>query len=128
MIHQNITFADLFKNITALRECRYRLWRVFGCLQMIKAIHSIHFHQEGQIQRAINLVDCRLRQSQFLPDNLQQSAIHVLGRFQSDGFSPLTVFQLFLNLFQQIGSIVLINGKVCISHNTERVGTYNIVV
>ena len=48
----------------------------------------------------------------FFFQYFQQTGIHICFRLQTDHFSPLTLFQLLLNFFQKIGSLILI--KMCI--------------
>ena len=65
---------------------------------------------------------------QLLPEDFQKSVIHAVFHFKADGFSPLTLFQLLLNLLQKVCRFILLNGQIRISHDTEGMCTDNIIV
>ena len=51
MMEEDIPFPDLGENIVVVHQRRYRLGLIGGLLQMVEALHSVHLHKEGQIQR-----------------------------------------------------------------------------
>ena len=59
--------------------------------------------------------------------DIQKSGVHLIFHFQTDHLTPLTFFQLFLNFHQKILSLILINGKICITHNSVWMRTDHII-
>ena len=57
MMEEDIPSPDLGENIVVVHHRRYRLGLVGGMLQMVEALHSVHFHEEGQVQRTAHSED-----------------------------------------------------------------------
>ena len=51
MMKENISFPDLGKDIVIVHHSRHGLRLIGRMLQMVEAFHSVHFHEERQIQR-----------------------------------------------------------------------------
>ena len=45
-MEEDIPSPDLGENIVVVHHRRYRLGLVGGMLQMVEALHSVHFHEE----------------------------------------------------------------------------------
>ena len=95
---------------------------------MIVSGKSVHLHQECQIQSTRNAENILFIHFQFFFQDLQKSLVCILLDLQSDYFTPLTLLQLFLDLLEKIHCLLFLQHKVCISHNTERMGSDNIVI
>ena len=129
MEQQNILLSDLLKDIAVRRKIRYWLGRCIGFfLKVIITGQSIHFHQESKIERSVNPVNIIIRNGKLPLDDAKQPCIHSFFHFQSDGLPPLTLFQLFFNLLKQILCFVLLNGQICVSHDTKRIRTDDFIV
>ena len=125
---QDISFSQLFKDTSLLHEFRYRLGNILLFLQMGKAFHPVHFHQEGEIQRAVDTVNILFLNGKLILDHAQQALIHTGFHFQPDRLAPLPLFQLLFNFLQQILRFVLIDGQIRIPHDTEGMGAYHVII
>ena len=128
VMQEDILLPDLFKHITVRGEGRNRL----GCgitlfLEMVEAEKPVHFHQKGQIQGAVNAVNILIAYGKLLLDNGKETFVNPLFHLQTDGLSPLPFFQLFFNLLEKILGFILLQGKVSVSHDTERIGAHNVI-
>ncbi len=95
---------------------------------MLKAVKRIYFHKKGQIKRPGNLKKVLLVYFQFFLEDLQKAFIRVLLNLQTDDLAPLPSPELFFNLLQQIHRLLLIERKVSIPHDTEWMGSHNVIV
>ena len=95
---------------------------------MLKALQAVHFHKEGKIQGAVDMVNILFLNGKLILDNAQQAFIHAGFHLQTDCLPPLPLFQLFFDFLQQILRLVLINGQIRISHDTERMGAHQVIV
>ena len=129
MMHQDIPLPDLLKHIRVLRQLRHNLGRqITVLLQMVKTFHTVEFHQKSQIQRSADGIDILLRNCQFLPDQSEEAAVNALLHLQTDHLSPLSLFELLLDLLQEILRLLLLNRQIRIPHDAERIGADNIIV
>ena len=129
MVHENITAADLFKNIAARRQTRDLLWpgvTVFA--QPLKSVEAVQFHQKCQIQRSFDLKDFLLGYGEFFFQEIEEPGIHAVLHFQADGIASLPLLELFFNLLEQVGGVVFIDREVRVAGDTIGIGTHNIIV
>ena len=77
---------------------------------MFKSGQAVHFHQEGEIQRAVDPVDIILLNGKLLFDDGKKLFINARFHFQTDGLAPLSLLQLLFDLLQQILRLVLVDG------------------
>ena len=69
MMKQNILSADIFKDRLIIHQGRNRCRCIARYLIIIKPFHAVHFHQERQIQGAIEHINIVLLDLQlFLQD------------------------------------------------------------
>ena len=126
-MEEHITLTDHLENIFVILECGHRCRFILRLLKLIVAIDSINLHQHSKIQRSIdkeNIIPVNLK---FHFQDIQKSGIHLIFHFQTDDLAPLTFFQLFLDLHQKIFCLILINGKIRITHDPVRMRTDHIV-
>ena len=65
MVEKNILSADLGKDIFVCHHLLDRRRGIWRHLQIIKAFQLIHFHQECQIQRSVDIMDIFLFHIKF---------------------------------------------------------------
>ena len=118
MMQKYISFSDHLENIFIILKFRNRSRCIFRTLVFIKALHSVNLHQHSQIQRTRNIINVCILNLKLFFKNTQKTFIHLFFRFQANHFTPLTLFQLFLDLNQQIFCFILVNRQICISHNS----------
>ena len=64
----------------------------------------------------------------FLLEDLEKVFVNAVLDFQTDRLTPLSALQLFLNLHQKIGCLILLDGEVGITHDTVWIGTQYLVI
>ena len=128
MVQQNVSLPDFIKKRTLFHKFRHRLGHILFFLQMLKALQAVHFHKEGKIQGAVDMVNILFLNGKLILDDAQQAFIHAGFHLQTDCLPPLPLFQLFFDFLQQILRLVLINGQIRISHDTERMGAHHVIV
>ena len=127
MMQEHIPFPDHLENVFIILKCRYCCRFVLRLLELIISIDTINLHQHGQIQRSVDKKDVISVNLKFHFQNIQKPRVHLIFHFQTDHFAPLTLFQLFLDLHQKILRLILIDGKICITHDPVRMCTDHIV-
>ena len=128
MVEQDVSPADIGEDIILIHQSRHWLRPIFSRLEVLKAVQTIHFHQKGEIQRAGDREDILAADQQFFLYDLKKALIYVRFDFQTDRFAPLALFELFLNLLQQIHRLLLVNGEIGVAHDAEGMGSDDIVV
>ena len=127
MMKEYIALTDHLKNILVILKLWYRSRRIFRALVLVKAVQSIYLHQHGKIQRSVDTVNIRIPDLKFHLKDIKKTLIHLFFCFQTNDLSPLTFLKLFLDLYQKILCLILIDRKVCITHDTVRMCTYNVI-
>ena len=64
MVKQNIPLFDRFKNIAFTDQLRNRLWSIRNIAKFIFSFQTVQLHEEGKIQRTIDLkhiFTCRIQ-------------------------------------------------------------------
>ncbi len=93
MEQQDILLPDSLKDIAVRGKFRSLLGScILFLLQVIKPEKPVHFHQEGQVQRAVNFVNFLLGYVQLLFDNGKKPLVNALLHFQADHLPPLPSF------------------------------------
>ena len=128
MVQKDIPLPYIGKNIIVIHKSRNRLRRIRRRFQLIKAVHSVHFHQKRQIQRTVNFINIIISHGKLPFQDLQETFINLLLHLQTDHLAPLALLQLLLNLLQKILRLLLIQSKICIPHNPEGMGRHNIII
>ena len=127
MMEKYISLTDHLENIFIILECRHCCRFIFRLFELIVAVNAVNLHQHGKIQRPIDKEDIISMNLKFHFQDIQKSGVHLIFHFQTDHLTPLTFFQLFLNFHQKILSLILINGKICITHNSVWMRTDHII-
>ena len=126
-MEEYIPFPDHLKDIFVILKLRNRCWCIFGAFVLVKPLQPIDFHKHSQIQGTTDLVNIVVFDLEFFFQNFQKTFIHFFFCFQADHFSPLPFFQLFLDFYQKIFCLIFVNTQICISHNSVRMCTDNII-
>ena len=99
MVEQNISFADVGKNVVFIHKRRVGLGHISGGLQMIKSGQAVHLHKKRQIQRAVDGENIAGMDIQLLFQTFQKPLVCIFFDLQTDSFAPSAFFQLFLYFF-----------------------------
>ena len=127
MMQEYIAFTNHFKNIFVILELRNRCRCIFRALVLIKSVQTVNFHQHSQIQRSRNIINVCIFDLEFFFQNVQQTFIHLFFCFKTNHLAPLAFLELFLNFYQKIFCLILINRKICISHDSVRMCADHII-
>ncbi|CDA05912.1 unknown [Blautia sp. CAG:257] len=127
MMQENIAFTDHFKNIFVGLELRNRCRYILAGFIFFKAFQPIDLHKHSKIQRSRYAENILVSDIKLCFQDLKKTLIHFFFCFQTDNLSPLTFLQLFLDFHQKILRLVLINRKICVSHDPVRMGAYHII-
>ena len=127
VMEQDIPFADFLKDVAVRRQLLHRRRHMLRILQLVKARKAVHLHQEGQVERPVDLIDGLVPDVKFLPQKLEQLLVYLLLYLQADHLAPLAFFQLLLDLLQEIRRVVLLNGQVSVAHDPVGRGADNII-
>ena len=115
MMEENIFFADGREEILILLQIhqrRYRLGRPGFLLQMVEPFHPVSLHEEGQVQRTRDGIHFLLPDPELLLQDFEQPGIHAVLILKADNLAPLPLLDLFLDLFQKIVGIILVQSQV----------------
>ena len=128
MVNQDIPFPDRFEDAAALCKFRDRGRLVRRSLVLVEAREAVHFHADCEIQRTRDVIDPVLADLKFLLQDFQQLFVDALLDLKTDYFAPLALFQLLLDLKQQVLRLFLIDGQVGIPHDAVRAHAVHVVV
>ena len=128
MVKQDIALPDIGEYIVFIHKGRHGLGHIPGCLEEFKAFQSIHLHEKRQVQRAVDFKNILAVYGQFPADDFKETLIHIVLDFQTDGLAPLAFLKLLLDFLQQVHRLLLIYGKVGISHDAEGMRSHNVII
>ena len=116
MVHEDITAADLFENIAAGGQARDLLGPGVTVLtKPLESVQTIQFHQECQIQRSVDLKDFLRGYGEFCFQEVKEPGVHAVLHFQADRIASLPLLELFFDLLEQVGGIVLVDREIRIA-------------
>ena len=99
VVHEDIVFADLLKNITACRQFGNRLRFCVSMLpELVETVDPVCLHQESQVDRTVDHVDEVLCKREFLHEELQEPLIDAPLYFETDRLAALPLFELLFDL------------------------------
>ena len=119
-MEKDVSLPDLFKQIPVHVEIFWRLWMERRIFQMLIPLHAIYFHKESEVKRAVDFENILFGNSQFFFQYAKKAFIDAGFHFQVDDFAPLAFFDLFFNLNQKVGGLVLIDRQIRITHDAVR--------
>ena len=128
MVQEDVPLADFVEDPAARRQLGHRLGRILRSLQMVKTLQAVHLHQYGQIQGPVYDVQIVFLDMELILQNPQQPPVAVGRHLQPNGLAPLALLQLLLDFLQKVCRLVLLNGKVGITHYSKRISTHNVIV
>ena len=128
MVQQDIPPAYFIEDHTSLRQPGYRLRRILNRLQVVESLQTVHLHQNSQVKGTINGIKILIFYAQFFLQDLQKPFVTPGRNFQPDSLSPLPLLQLLLYFLQQVRRLILLDGKIGISHNSKRISAHNVII
>ena len=128
MMYEDIPVPDNTEDILFPHKCRDGCRIIPVRFIGVKSRKSVHLHEEGEIDRPRNEENVVARDIEFFRQHFKKTLIHAFFDLKADDLSPLALFQLLLDLLQEVLCLLLVDVKLRVPHDPVRISAENIIM